>query len=236
MSKSSLATLERRVEVLVTNGRQAGAQAVIAGVGYDLAALDEGAALLDAVPQGRARKHELLAEQKKATQAERQAREAASRELTNLAQTVRALFSADIPVLTALGLLTQYERVTTPEGEEIWQAVRLSESIAEMLARWRQLVDNVATLDSAVVARLNTAGWTVERLAAARALVEAYAAADTAQQVAIQAYQQAAAQLKADVEALRVWYSHAKQLIKLAIKAQDPTNQTQLHELLGLNL
>jgi len=236
MSKSSLVTLERRVEILVTNGRQADAQAVIAGVGYDLAGLDEGAALLEAVSPSRARKHELLAEQKKATQAERLAREAASRELTNLSQTVRALFSADIPVLTALGLLTQYERVTTPEGEEVWRAVRLSDSIAEMLARWRQLLDNVATLDSAALARLNAAGWTAERLAAARALVEAYAAADTAQQVAIQAYQQAAIQFKTNVAALRTWYSHAKQLIKLAIKAQDPADQAQLHELLGLNL
>lgn len=236
MSNLSQATLERRTEVLVTNGKQSPAQAVLAGVGYDPIALDEGAALLETVRQGRAQKQELLAEQKRATRAEQQAREAVSREIVSLSQTARTLFAADIPTLTALGLLTLYETVTAPDGSLVQQAADLSQSTAEVLKRWRQLVDNARTLGVEVITRLSAAGWTVERLAAAGALVEAYAAADTAQQAAIQAYQQAAAQFGADVKALRAWYSRAARLINVAIKDTDPGGQAQLRELLGFDL
>jgi len=236
MSSLSQAKLERRTEVLVTNGKQPQAQAVIAGVGYVPTELDAGAALLEAVRQGRAHRQELLAEQKKATRAEQQARQAASREMVSLGQTVRTLFADDAPTLTALGLLTQYQSVITPEGDTVLLAATLSRSTAELLKRWRQLVDNARSLDAESLARLAAASWTGERLAAAGVLVEAYAAADTAQQAAIQAYQEASALFKADVEALRAWYGRAARLIQIALKDVDPTNQAQLRELLGLDL
>ncbi len=75
MGTLSRAKLERRTEVLVTNGQQAPAQAVLAPIDYNPAALDGGA-----VRQGLARVQELLAAQK-APRAEAQAREAAKLEL-----------------------------------------------------------------------------------------------------------------------------------------------------------
>jgi hypothetical protein len=66
--------------------------------------------------------------------------------------------------------------------------------------------------------------------------VEAYAAADTGQQAAIQAYQAASARFAADVEALNTWYTRASGLIRVAIKDTGPAGQTQLRELLGLDL
>jgi hypothetical protein len=230
------ATLERKAEILVINGRQPEAQAVIAGVSYGPAALDEGAARLDAMRASRARKHELLAEQKAATQAEAQARRAARREIVSLSQTARTLFAADVPTLTALGLLPRYESVVTPAGRKSRRAARRSQSTAEMLKSWRQLVDNARTLDDEAAAQLSAAGWPAERLVEASALIEAYAAADTAQQAAFQAYGEASNLFTADLAALRAWYRRAASLIKIAIKHADPADQAQLRELLGLDL
>ncbi len=236
MATMTQTILERRVEILVINGKQPEAQVVIAGVGYAPAALDEGAALLDVVRASRARKHELLAEQKKVTHTGAQARRAAHREMANLSQTARTLFVAEAPTLTALGLLTRYESVITPTGDKSLQAARLSQSAAETLKRWRQLVDNAQALDDEATAQLSVAGWPAERLVAARALIQAYAAADTAQQAAIQAYKEASNHFKADLAALRAWYRRAAGLIKMVVKDTDPADQAQLRELLGLDL
>jgi hypothetical protein len=236
MTRFSQAKLERRVEVLVTNGQQSAAQAVIAGVGYDPIVLGEGATLLEAARQSRAQKRERLADQKQATRIEREAYLAANREIVSLSETARTLFAADIPTLTALGLLTRYETVTTPDGEDVRVAAQLSDSTAERLLRWRQLLDNAQMLDAALAAQLSAAGWTAERLTQTVALVEAYAAADTAQQAAIQAHQEAAAQLKTAVTALDDWYARAARLIRVAIKDSAPANQAQLRELMGLDL
>jgi len=222
MTRLSQAQLERRVEVLVINGKRPEAQAVIPRVGYNPAALDGGAALLEKVRQGRPYKQELLAGQKRATATERQAREAANKEMVSLSMTARTLFADDEPVLTALGLLPGSERP--------------SASTAETLKRWRQLVSNAQTLDEGDAALLSAAGWDAERLVAGSELVENYAAADTDQQVAIQNYQAASAQFGADLEVLRVWYTRASRLIKVAIRDTDPAGQAQLRELLGLDL
>lgn len=84
---------------------------------------------------------------------------------------------------------------------------------------------------------LRGARWNLPRIrvTAVAALVEAYAAADTAQQSAIQVYQITSGQYKADAEALRAWYNRARQLCGLAIKDSDPGNQQNLRELLGLD-
>jgi len=230
----SQARLEYQVETLVTNGMQPQAQAVIAGVGYDPAGLQGGAALLTAMRQNRARRQELLAERKKATIAERQACGAANQKVVSLSETARTLFGNDATVLTTLGLQTRYRMVETEDGAgQVRRAVRLSRSTAERLKRWRLLVDNAQALDEELAAMLGAAGWPAERLAAAGELVQAYATADIAQQAAVQAYQIASTQFKTSLEALRVWYSLASRLIKIAIRDLDPAGQDQLWELLG---
>ena len=133
----------------------------------------------------------LLSEQKKATQAQKQAQYAAKKEMSNLAQTARLLFSDDEPVLTSLGLLTRYESIEVKEdatGEVRTQSVakRLSRSTADMIDRWRLLITNAQALGEEEKMLLANAGWTAERLTAAQTLVEAYATADTQQQQAVQ--------------------------------------------------
>jgi hypothetical protein len=230
MTRLTQTTLECKTQILVANGRRPEAQAVLAAVGCGPAALDEGAALLDAMRQSRVSRQAALAAQKEATGREAQAARAAGRHIASLTRTARTLFAADEPTLTALGLITRY---THTSGR---RAVQPSRAVAEVLARWRQLVDNAARLDGDVAAQLSAAGWPVERLDETAALVEVYAAADTAQQAAIQAHRQAAARFKTDVAALRAWYARAAALIRIAIRDADPTDAAQLHDLLGLRM
>ena len=230
MGRLTQAQLVRQAEIFVTNGAKPAAQAVIATVGYGPAALDQGQALVDAVKAGLALTKEQLAAQKNATQAEKQARQAAQKEISSLAETARLLFAGDEPALTLLGLKTQYVR-----GETGPQAAPVSQAAAEMISRWRQLAANAPQLPPEQAAVLTAAGWGEARITAVAALVEAYAAADTAQQSVIQLYQKTSAQSRTDVETLRAWYSRARQLCGLAIKDSDPRNQQNLRELLGLD-
>ena len=89
---------------MTTNGQLPQAQAVIAQVGYGPEALSAGATILQEWLTHRNQSKVLLSEQKKATQAQKQAQYAAKKEMSNLAQTARLLFSDDEPVLTSLGL------------------------------------------------------------------------------------------------------------------------------------
>ncbi len=236
MGRLKHSQLTRQAEIFITNGAKPEAQAVIAGVGYAPAALNDGQTLVTAVKTGQAYTKELLAAQKSATRAEKNARQAAQKEMVSLSETARLLFADDEPTLTSLGLQTQYETVIDPEtGESKQQAVSLPQATAEVISRWRQLVTNVTKLDAAQVAELAAAGWGSTRITAAAALVEAFADADTNQQDTIQDYQEASAQYQADMEALRGWYGRARQLSSLAIKDADPTNQQNLRELLGLD-
>lgn len=236
MAKYSQSQLVRQAEIFTINGAKPAAQAVIAGVGYGPTALSEGQALVDAVKAGQALTKEQLAAQKSATQAEKKSRLAAYKEITSLTETARLLFAGDGPALTLLGLQTQYMTVTDPAtGVAEQKAVRAGESAAETISRWRQLVKNVPGLQPEQAAALTAAGWGEARVTAVANLVEAYAAADTAQQSAIQTYQKTSAEYKTDIETLRTWYSRARQLCALAIKDKDPNNQQNLRELLGLD-
>lgn len=236
MASLSRSQLVRQAEIFITNGAKPEAQAVIAGVGYAPAALSDGQTLVNTVKTGQARTKELLAAQKSATRAEKNARQAAQKEMASLSETARLLFANDEPTLTSLGLQTQYETVIDPEtGESKQQAVPPSQATAEVISRWRQLVINVTKLDAGQVAALAAAGWGSARITAAAALVETFANTDTNQQDAIQDYQEASAQYQADMEALRGWYGRARQLSGRAIKDADPTNQQNLRELLGLD-
>jgi hypothetical protein len=232
---STQAELERKVEVFTTNGKKPEAQAVISKVGYGPAKLDEHGTLLTAVRLGHSTVPAALQAQKQATTAEADARAAANKEMVSLADTCRTVFGADEPTLTALGLTTQHETVKGPDGKPTGSvAARPSESAAETIKRWRAQVDAAVQLAPDKAAILSAAGWGADRMLAAKVLVEAYATADTAQQAAIQTYQQMADKQTADVETLRAWYSTAAALCKRAIKDVDPQNHQQLLELLEL--
>ncbi len=176
-----------------------------------------------------------LKAQKQATAAEAAARDAASKEIVSLSDTSRTVFAGDEPTLTALGLTTHHETVKGPDGQPTGTvAARQSEATSEVIKRWRSQVDVAAGLAPDKATILSAAGWSADRITAAKALVESFATADTAQQAAIQTYQQLSDKQTADIEALRAWYTTAAALSKRAIKDADPKNHQQLLELLEL--
>jgi hypothetical protein len=229
------AELERKVEVFTTNGKKPEAQAVIGKVGYVPAKLDEHATLLADIRLGHSTVPAALKVQKQATATEAATREAASKAVVSLSDTGRTVFAGDEPTLAALGLTPHYETATGPDGQPTGPvAARLSESTAEVIKRWRSQVGVAASLPADKAAILSAAGWNSGRVKAAQDAVEAYAQADTDQQVAIQAYQKLSDQQTANIEALRAWYTTAAALSKRAIKDADPDNHQQLLELLDL--
>ena len=239
MPRLSQSKVQRSIEILTTNGQLPQAQAVIAQVGYGPEALSAGATILQEWLTHRNQSKVLLSEQKKATQAQKQAQYAAKKEMTNLAQTARLLFSDDEPVLTSLGLLTRYESIEVKEdatGEVRTQSVakRLSRSTADMIDRWRLLITNAQALGEEEKMLLANAGWTAERLTAAQTLVEAYATADTQQQQAVQVNKTQSALANEALQNMRTWYSRASRLIKLAIKTSDAERREKLEDLLAL--
>jgi len=229
------AQLDHKVEKLVTNGQLPVAQLVISSIGYGPLKLQEGGSLRTAWHANQKTTEFHLHAQKLATQAEADARAAANQAVVSLSETCRTVFEGDEPTLTLLGLTAERETVTGPDGQPTGTvAARPPESTDEMLARWRKLVENASSLPAAAAAVLATAGWPALRLSKTHDLVEAYAQADLAQQVAIQTYQQASDQAVLDTETLRKWYSTAAALCRQAIKDADPTNHQQLLELLDL--
>lgn len=242
MSRLSQPQLQRHLEILVTNGQLAPAQAVMAPVGYDAATLETGNALLQTWLDRKSRARALLAAQKQATADEVNTRRAAEAELKNLSQAVRTLFGADTAVLTSLGLLPRRSRVNNTEpastegsqNGQSYQSNRSSESIAAMIARGRLLLTNIQTLSESHLNELAAFGWTAERLAAAAALVEATATAHTGQIQKMQSYRaEAAAAAEAELSTRR-WYDGVARRSRLAIKQADPANRDRLRGLLGL--
>ncbi len=246
MSRLSQPQLQRHLEILVTNGQLASAQAVIAPVGYDTATLAAGNTLLQTWLDRKSRARALLAAQKQATADELSTRQAAEAELKNLSQAVRILFGADTAVLTSLGLLPRRSRSSTEpttngsaptdgsQNGQSYQPNRLSNSIAAMIARGRLLLANIQTLSESHLSELAAFGWTAERLAAAAALVEATAAAHTGQIQQMQRYRaEAAAAAEAELSTRR-WYNGVARRSRLAIKQADPANRDRLRGLLGL--
>ena len=228
------AQLDHKVEKLVTNGQLPVAQLVINSIGYGPLKLQEGGSLRTTWHANHKSAEFNLHAQKLATQAEADARAAANQAVVSLSETCRTVFEGDEPTLTLLGLTAERETVTGPDGQPTGTvAARPPESTDEVLARWRKQVENASSLPAAA-AVLATAGWPALRLSKTHDLVEAYAQADLAQQVAIQTYQQASDQAVLDTEALRKWYSTAAALCRQAIKDADPTNHQQLLELLDL--
>lgn len=235
MSNYSQDEIVRRGEILSTNGLRAEAQAVLAGIGVTPAVLGEGAAKVAALKTAREAKLIASTAKKNATASERAARKAAERELVNFAETSRILFKDDPITLAHLNLQVHYETVKDPEtGEESRQAVRPSKATAETIGRWHTSLSGAQSLDAANKAILAGAAWSAARVTAALALVEAYASADTAQRVAIQAFEQASGTLIAAFDELSGWYTRTRKLCLIAIKGADPNNTQNLAESLGL--
>lgn len=247
MTNLSHSQLQRRVEILVTNGQLAQAQSVMAGVGYHPAALAEGAAMLQSWQTNQQQMQAQLAAQKRATQAVKEAHLAARTAVNDFSQTVRVLFGRDEATLTTLGLAPRRNGANHAQPAE---AVTNGDAngqtngnnhhnhtaigVAEMVARWRLLLANAQVLSEEQKARLAQAGWDTTRLSAAANLVEAYAAADTQHHQQVQAHRAervAAANTRAS---LSQWYKEASRLTKLAIYRSDPADQVRLQELLGL--
>lgn len=232
--------------MLVVNGQLPQAQSAIAGVGYNAAGLEAGEALLQSWLASRARVKSLLAEQKRATQAEREACQAVQAEIKRFAQTVRILFGQDEPLLTSLGLRPRRagsnghsegngaNSNTESANGKASPRPRYSRSAAEIIARWRLLLTNAQTINGEHGAHLAVHGWNAARLEAAEALVEAYVAAEMNQQQQVQAYQAELTAAKEAEMALRHWYDQATRLAKLALQHSHPATQAQLKELLGL--
>ena len=235
MSKLTQAELEHKSEVFITNGQLPQAQSVIGKVGCTALVLKGKAALLAEVQNGHVVVPQANQMQKHATDVEALAKRASQKEITSLNDTCRTIFRDDEPTLTALGLTTQYETKAGPEGQpSIQVAVRPSNATSEVLKRWRSRLGVALELEESKAAALAEAGWDKTRLQAAQQKVEAYAAADTNQQVARAAHQQATGQHTSNVDALRAWYTTAAALSRRAIKDADPENHLQLLELLEL--
>jgi hypothetical protein len=235
--------LERSVEILINNGGLPQAQSAIASVGYNLEALQQAAALLDTWRDGLTQAQTLLTGQKRATQAEYEARRAARKEVSRFTCTVRTLFGRDETILRSLGLRSP--RPANGAGETNGAAennghsaengaTRPSQSAAATIVRWRRMFANAQNLEETQKTRLAIAGWPAERIASAAALVEAFAQADTRRQETIQTYRAQVAIAKAAELELRQWYKEARQLVRLAIEQADPEGKEQLRNLLTL--
>lgn len=247
MRRSTQSDLQRNVEIFLANGRDPQAQTVLARVGYGHEALDHGQALLGAWLRSQMQVQLLLAEQKEATQAEHETRQAARQAATSFSDTVRILFGHDNILLTKLGLNrrtgsagsakagagngAKSDEAETPPARSKPGA---SAKAALMIAHWRMLFNNAQSLPQAQLDQLAQAGWPGERLEAALGLVEAFAAADTLQQQKIMAYRTELEGAKVAEQELREWYRRAQRLVQRGLKDNGGQSQPALAGLLGL--
>lgn len=234
--------LQHHVEILVNNGKLPETQVTLAEVGLDPAVFDEGASILEMWQQSRRQAKAVLADQKRATRAEKTARRAAQQKMTDLKRTARVLFADDEPVLTSLGLHRPRHRrngtgdatETAANGNGHKANGYQSQSTAAVLDRWRILVGNAQTLEQPQLDSLALAGWGSEQLVAAADLVEAFAAAAVAQQDRIKDYRAEMAKARQLEQQVRQWRRRVVGLIKVAMKRLDSDHEAQLRSVLGL--
>jgi hypothetical protein len=233
--------LQRHVEILINNGRLNQAQAAISGVGYGPAALDTGQILLQTWLTRQQQAQTLLIAQKRATETEVQAGQAAQAEITDLSQTVRTLFSQDAVTLTSLGLRPRQRNgnghAHNGNGEAEnghSQRSSASRSMADKIAQWRRMLVSVQAFSQAQQVRLAEAGWNSERLAQAANLVEAFAGANTYQKEQMQLYRTELTAAQEAEAAVRQWFKEASRLSRLAIRRTSRANEAELRQLLGV--
>jgi len=173
-------------------------------------------------------------EKKKATEAEAEARGAASAMTTQFKRTVRRVFKGNIPVLTEVGLYPSLWR-TTRNGNDNGRRSSPSKSTAAVLDRRRMLFGKGQELAEEDQARLAERGWSLEEITEGANLVEAHAQADiihTQKEGAHAAAMSAASAAAAELEKL---YIEARGYAKDALAKLPPKKRARLEKLLGLN-
>lgn len=205
--------LSERVEVLAKNGRLAPAYPLLAKVGYSPGVLDKGLALLEHWRREHLLANELAAIKKRAVWAKTEARKAARREMTSLANTIRVVFTDEEFVWERFGIGPRYR-----PGRQHKQRIRPSESLDAYLDRWNSLLEGVSQLQKEDRALLVDAGWLPSRIEEARKLIEISSDLDW------HAFQKKAESQKqtriatALEKQVREWYSRASRLVRIAIR------------------
>jgi hypothetical protein len=149
----------------------------------------------------------------------------AAPEVTTKAETAATGEAAPAGEAEADSAETKGKKRSRPKGQY---------SLAADLARWRLLCVGAASLTKAEQKIMTEVGWPVERITATAALVEAVAAADIAQQCAIQRKEAGTAEAQRLEKKVRRWYSQAVRRAKDAIDQQDPDNRDHWYKQLGL--
>lgn len=241
----SQAELERAVETLIHNGQLSKIQNAIADVGYDIEALQQADALLNSWRNGLTQAQSLLIAQKQATQAEREARQVAQKEISRLKRTARAIFAEDEVVLRSLGIRPRRTNGTTgsreaemngnaPEQSATFYTPWPSRNTTNTIVAWRRTIASAENLNEAQKERLAKAKWPVQRIIETGLLIDAWAQADDRQKEAKQAYREQMAANKAMEINLRKWLKEARELIRVAIEEVDPNGVKQLNAMLGM--
>lgn len=248
------AELQHKIRIFTRNGKSDEAQAVLAGIGYDPPALDAAIERLQNWRRSRRQVQSLLAAQKRATQAEREAYLAARNAATKFKRTARLLFKGNEPVLTELGLYPPLHSsngnghtngATPANGSDgslaepaysngNGQRSRPSFSTAATIDRWQMLFEKALDLAAEHQTLLAQRGWPAGEITSALSLVETYAGADIDQQQKVKSYRKALAETAAAAVELRDWYQTARGLTRAALAGLPPEEQAELKKLLGL--
>jgi hypothetical protein len=119
MGQMNQADLQRRMKLLIRNGRLPEAQAVLATIGYDLAELDRTEALLDGWINHQRQTEVLKRQQVEATATKAKAGGIAKIEVRKFKRVAEAVFKHNHPLLISLGLKPRRRATaTTPEAAE----------------------------------------------------------------------------------------------------------------------
>ena len=256
LTELSQPQLDRQLEIFITNGKLPQAQTVLAPAGYTVEALAAAEEKLNAWRAGQAQTRDLLLAQKRATEAEQEARQAARERYSQFKHTVRAIFSQDPAIIRLLGLHPpvrsnghgdgngngpgedQDHAVEQTNGSQLEPVPsapgRVSQTIAAELNRWRGTWANALHLEPGAQARLADKGWPVERLTESAAMVETVATLISKQQEAMQAYNNQRQATKGIELELRRWFKEGRALIRLAVQQAEGQSDGEVRRLVGV--
>jgi len=207
-SPSSIAERLNAAQMAVANSlAEAEIQSLVAGYGYPAGKLNEGKTLYEAALTAVNAQKSAAGAQQQATQELNQAEKSARDAYQSLAKVARAVFKEEAPRLTTLGLTG-----TVPL------------STAGFLAAAAVLFDNAAGAPS-----LADYGYDAARLAAERAKIAAFAAADQRQEAAKGAAQQAGREQVAALASLDAWRAQYLKIARVALREKP-----QLLEKIGV--
>ena len=212
----SYAAQDQRLADRITAARQiietvradAELTALLAGRGYDQAALAEGLVLQEAAQTAFAARQMAMAALQAANAALQVADAAARRAYTDFRATARAVFTAPAD-RTALGLAG----IAPKDTQKFITQARASYAAAQA---------------APYQAPLSTYGYPQTAIAAATAALDALAAADERQNAAAGAARQATADRDAAAKALTAWVSRFRQIAKVALRDRPALAQKLL--------